>query len=220
MASCRTPRSVRRSKARVPDGARLAVAGRSPLGNTLLTAMGVEGTLASLRASGSDLLAVAALEPATRRDAYSSMASSSSALLGFALAAVAILAALSPRPTSASSAAIHERKMVLARLTLMKCLLSSSLLLAVLLVCATVGIALDSRRQGQFRTRRCCPLCGCGKSGRATRRLCRVGARRCRTNGTVADWAIHSQNCGAPNHGSRRRPVVYLTPRQHMHALM
>lgn len=113
-----------------------------------LTLSGLSAGAVALRQEGSSAVALATVDPLTRHDLYGSLAGSSSALLGFALAAVAILAAFGPRETQSAATAAHERKMAKARLDLVKCLLSSSVTLAALLVCSTLGLAVDSRRRG------------------------------------------------------------------------
>lgn len=85
---------------------------------------------------------LAAAQPGARKDIYSSLTGSSSGLLGFALAAVAILAAFAPRDTQGADRQ-KEKKLADARSDIAKCLLVTSLFLVVLLVASTVGIGID-----------------------------------------------------------------------------
>lgn len=84
----------------------------------------------------------------TRGDVYSSLSGSSSGLLGFALAAVAILAVFSPRKTSNRTERIREEDLATARVQVIGTLLTTSFMLLVVLATSTIGIAVDSRSVG------------------------------------------------------------------------
>lgn len=95
-----------------------------------------------------------ASDKATRQQVYSSLTGSSSALLGFTIAAVAILAALAPRrPESFSdrvrnSEVAREKNAARARTKVIWTLLATALFLLVVLVTASVAIAVDTRSVG------------------------------------------------------------------------
>jgi hypothetical protein len=80
-----------------------------------------------------------------RENLYSSLSGSSSGLLGFALAAVAILAVFSPRKTANRTARIREEDLATARVQVIGTLLATSFMLLVVLVVSSLGIALDSK---------------------------------------------------------------------------
>ncbi|WP_406453650.1 hypothetical protein OG782_22385 [Streptomyces sp. NBC_00876] len=83
-----------------------------------------------------------------RKDIYSSLTGSSSGLLGFALAAVAILSAFAPKVDAQGTNRRKEREMAEARSDIAKCLLVTSLFLMVLLVVSTIGIGVDAEKGG------------------------------------------------------------------------
>ena len=83
-----------------------------------------------------------------RGDLYSSLSGSSSGLLGFALAAVAILAVFSPRRTVSRAARIREENLATAGVKVIGTLLTTSLMLLAVLVVSSLGIALDSGKHG------------------------------------------------------------------------
>ncbi|MEU1072436.1 MULTISPECIES: hypothetical protein [unclassified Streptomyces] len=91
---------------------------------------------------------LAALKPELRKDIYSSLTGSSSGLLGFALAAVAILAAFAPKIDMQGRNRHKEQALADARSDIAKCLLVTSLFLMVVLVTSTVGIGVDVSREG------------------------------------------------------------------------
>ncbi|MFI7332827.1 hypothetical protein [Micromonospora aurantiaca (nom. illeg.)] len=97
---------------------------------------------------------LSASDKATRQQVYSSLTGSSSALLGFAIAAVAILAALAPRrPDNPSDRArnsevAQEKNAARARTKVIWTLLATSLFLLVILVTASIAIAVDTRSVG------------------------------------------------------------------------
>lgn len=86
--------------------------------------------------------------PGTRQAIYSSLTGSSSALLGFSIAAVTILAAFGQKQHSLETAQILERHLSEARNRLMGALLTASLFLLLLLVTATCALAIDSEKVG------------------------------------------------------------------------
>jgi hypothetical protein len=91
---------------------------------------------------------LAAASPTVRQQVYASLAGSSSALLVIALAVVAILAAFDPRPASPGRPAAEERQQTRARTTLVGSLLMASFFLLVILVTATIALAVDSQQAG------------------------------------------------------------------------
>ncbi|MDN3294361.1 hypothetical protein QWM81_09920 [Streptomyces ficellus] len=92
---------------------------------------------------------LAMVEPGLRKDIYSSLTGSSSGLLGFSLAAVAILAAFSPR-VGAGVNRTREQSMAEARGDIAKCLLATSFLLMIVLVVSTIGIGIDTKGEGNL----------------------------------------------------------------------
>jgi len=91
---------------------------------------------------------LAATPLTARQQVYTSLTGSSSALLGLALAAVAILAAFAPRPARAGQSAASEIRLAHARANLIGSLLVASFFLLVSLVTATVAIAVDAKPAG------------------------------------------------------------------------
>ena len=90
-----------------------------------------------------------AAAPLTARQAvYSSLTGSSSALLGLAVAAVAILATFSPRPARTGESSRNEMQLARARTIVVGSLLVASFFLLVLLITATVALAVDTRQAG------------------------------------------------------------------------
>jgi hypothetical protein len=84
----------------------------------------------------------------SRQQVYSSLTGSSSALLGLALAAVAILAAYGPRPTQTGLESRRESTLTRARVTVVGSLLATSAFLLVILVTTTTAIAVDTKSTG------------------------------------------------------------------------
>ena len=90
-----------------------------------------------------------AAAPLTARQAvYSSLTGSSSALLGLAVAAVAILAAFGPRPAGPGQPSRSERSLARARTIIAGSLLAASFFLLVVVITATVALAVDVRNTG------------------------------------------------------------------------
>lgn len=92
------------------------------------------------------LLAAAPLT--ARQTVYSSLAGSSSALLGLAVAAVAIIVAFGPRPAGTGTSSEAEHKKGEARTTIAGSLLAVSFFLLVAVIVATVALAVDVRPTG------------------------------------------------------------------------
>ncbi|MEU2495473.1 hypothetical protein [Streptomyces sp. NPDC007883] len=90
---------------------------------------------------------LAAVKPDLRKDIYSSLTGSSSGLLGFTLAAVAILAAFAPK-TDPGTSKRREREMADARNDIAKCLFVTALFLAIILTVSTIGIGMDTKSNG------------------------------------------------------------------------
>lgn len=91
---------------------------------------------------------LAAAPMSARQQVYASLTSSSSALLGLALAAVAILAAFGPRPVHAGQQARGEARLARARAGLIGALLAASFFLLVVLITSTVALAVDAKATG------------------------------------------------------------------------
>jgi hypothetical protein len=92
------------------------------------------------------LLAAAPLN--ARQAVYSSLTGSSSALLGLAVAAVAILAAFSPRPARTGTPSRSELRLAHARTTIGSSLLVASFFMLMVVIAATVALAVDTTRAG------------------------------------------------------------------------
>jgi hypothetical protein len=92
------------------------------------------------------LLAAAPL--IARQAVYSSLTGSSSALLGLAVAAVAVIVAFGPRPAATGIPSEIERKRAEARTTIAGSMLAVSFFLLVAAVAATVALAVDVRPTG------------------------------------------------------------------------
>jgi hypothetical protein len=107
-----------------------------------------EVALISVAAWVENPILLAAVKPDLRKDIYSSLTGSSSGLLGFCLAAVAILAAFAPRRDDRPAARRREREMAEARSDIAKCLLVTSLFLMLILGFSTVGIGADVKEHG------------------------------------------------------------------------
>ncbi len=91
---------------------------------------------------------LAGASPAAREQVYASLTGSSSALLGLALAAVAILVAFGPRPVRTGEKAQAEKRLARARVTLVGPLLAAAFFLLVILTTATLALAVDSKHLG------------------------------------------------------------------------
>ena len=100
----------------------------------------------SATSRGPVLLAAAPAD--SRQQIYSSLTGSSSVLLGLALAAVAILTAFGPRAARAGVQARSETQLARARTTLVGSLLVASFFLLVVLITATLALAVDSKHIG------------------------------------------------------------------------
>jgi hypothetical protein len=93
---------------------------------------------------------LARLEVESRKEIYSSLTGSASGLLGFALAAVAIMAAFGRRTASSPDQHRRENRLAEARVGVSKILLATSVLLMTILVAATLGIGIDDEKTGSF----------------------------------------------------------------------
>ncbi len=99
-------------------------------------------------AASSKPVLLAAAPLSARQAVYSSLTGSSSALLGLAVAAVAILAAFSPRPARTGEPSRIERSLARARTIIAGSLLVGSFFLLVAVIMATVALGVDSRHAG------------------------------------------------------------------------
>lgn len=95
-------------------------------------------------------LLLARLDADHRKDVYSSLTGSSSGLLGFALAAVAIMAAFGRRTAGTAEERLRENRLADARVGISKILLATSVLLMVILVTATLAVGIDDAKTGSF----------------------------------------------------------------------
>lgn len=93
---------------------------------------------------------VASLDSDQRKDFYSSLTGSSSGLLGFALASVAILAAFGQRSVVSAEDQRREDHLARARADISKVLLVTSLLLMMVLIASTIGLGIDRHPQGNL----------------------------------------------------------------------
>jgi ABC-type transport system involved in cytochrome bd biosynthesis fused ATPase/permease subunit len=116
----------------------------------LLVFLIAEGVLVGIRAFGTDEPLLASVDPENRKEIYSSLTGSSSGLLGFALAAVAIMAAFGRREASTQETRERENRLAGARTGISKVLLSTSVFLMVILVAATAAIGMDNDKAGSF----------------------------------------------------------------------
>lgn len=109
-----------------------------------------ELVLIALHYTQGDPLLLAKIKTENRKEMYSSLTGSSSGLLGFALAAVAIMAAFGRRSTSTQDDRQRENQLADARVGISKILLATSLFLMTILVTATVAIGVDDQKSGSF----------------------------------------------------------------------
>jgi hypothetical protein len=96
------------------------------------------------------LLAAAPLS--ARQAVYSSLVGSLSALLGLAVAAVAILAAFGLRPARTGQPSRSELRLARARTSIAGSLLAASFFMLVVVITATVALAVDIRNTGNSST--------------------------------------------------------------------
>lgn len=115
-----------------------------PLVVFLLAALGLSVWSAESRTP----VLLAAASRATRQQVYSSLTGSASALLGLALAAVAILVAFGPRLDRPGQATESEVRLARARTNIAGSLLTASFFLLVILVTATAALAVDAKHAG------------------------------------------------------------------------
>jgi hypothetical protein len=91
---------------------------------------------------------MASMTPEARQPVFASITGTAGSLLGFMITSVAILAAFGPRTPRTPSGTLAERRVARARDRLTTCLLSTSVILLILLIVATVAIAIDNRNKG------------------------------------------------------------------------
>jgi hypothetical protein len=94
------------------------------------------------------VLQITAAPLTSRQQIYSSLTGSSSVVFGIAFAAVAILAAFGPRPATSGEQIRNEAALARARANLVGSLLAASCFLLVVLITATLALAVDSRPIG------------------------------------------------------------------------
>lgn len=92
--------------------------------------------------------ALSLVEADRRREIYSSLTGSSSGLLGFTLAAIAILVAFGKRAASDQETRGRENHLAEARLGICKVLLVTSVFLVIILIASTVSMGIDDREYG------------------------------------------------------------------------
>jgi hypothetical protein len=114
----------------------------------VLVFLAAELALAMWSAASSAPILLAAAPLTARQAVYSSLTGSSSALLGLALAAVAVLAAFGPRPTAAGQERQRESALTRARNNLVGSLLTASFFLLTMLVIATIALPVDAKDVG------------------------------------------------------------------------
>lgn len=96
------------------------------------------------------LLAAASL---TAREAvYSSLTSSASALLGLALAIVAVIVAFGPCPSQTGQPTKTERNLARARTIITGSLLMASFFMLVVLIVSTIALSVDTKHIGNSAT--------------------------------------------------------------------
>jgi hypothetical protein len=114
-----------------------------------LLAFGVTELVLSVWSAESHRPVLLAAPPqAARQQVYASLTGSSSALLGLALAAVAILVAFGPRLSRTGGQTQNEKSLARAREGLIGSLLVAAFFLLVVLITATLALAVDPRHAG------------------------------------------------------------------------
>ncbi len=117
----------------------------------LLIFLGTEAGFITTRFVKEGALLLARLDADHRKEIYSSLTGSSSGLLGFALAAVAIMAAFGRRSAETSEERQRENRLADARVGISKILLATSALLMVILVTATLlSVSMTAKREASF----------------------------------------------------------------------
>lgn len=116
----------------------------------ILIFLAATAALGGWSAASNTPVLLAAAPPTSRQQVYGSLTGSSSALLALALAAVAILAAFSPRPSRPGQPGAAEASLARSRANLAGSLLVASFFLLVILVTATAAIAIDSAHVGNM----------------------------------------------------------------------
>lgn len=107
-------------------------------------------SLTALHLLDKEALLLATVDLESRKEIYSSLTGSSSGLCGFALAAVAIMAAFGRRAANTQEARQREERLANARVGISKVLLATSLFLMVILFTATIAIGIDDGKVGNF----------------------------------------------------------------------
>lgn len=116
-----------------------------------LTFVLTETTLIAWRVGSGSPILLSSAQPAIRQQIYTSLASTASSLLGFAIASVAILAAFSPRAERTQMRTQpDERQLARARAYVTVSLLATALFLLILLVTTTVALGLTPTANGKF----------------------------------------------------------------------
>jgi hypothetical protein len=110
----------------------------------------VEAAMIAVRYWKSKEFFLAAVDADSRKEIYSSLTGSSSGLLGFALAAVAIMVAFGRRAAGTPEVRARENRLAEARVGISKVLLVTSVFLMIILVTATVAIGVDDGKTGSF----------------------------------------------------------------------
>jgi hypothetical protein len=103
----------------------------------------VELVIVIIRLWGIADISIADHSPGVRQQVYSSLAGTSSSLLGFTIAAVAIIAAFSPRKRGLSDSNTSEKALARARDRLIIALLAASAFFLVVLLASSVGLVVD-----------------------------------------------------------------------------
>lgn len=93
-------------------------------------------------------LLLSSAQAAARQSLYSSLAGTSSSLLGFVIAAVAVLAAFTPREVESSRGRMQEKLLAKARTQLITALLSTSFFLLMVLITSSLALVVDLHKVG------------------------------------------------------------------------
>lgn len=110
-----------------------------------------EAVLLSLGAASRIPILLCSAKPEIRQQLYSSLSSTASSLLGFAIAAVAILAAFNPRRKSTNNLGRpSEKQLSRARGYVSVSLLATALFLLILLVTVTFALSLEPKKNGSL----------------------------------------------------------------------
>ncbi|MEU9874336.1 hypothetical protein AB0C87_41500 [Actinomadura sp. NPDC048021] len=107
-----------------------------------------EVSLAGIHLTGHGPVLLAMVSTSARQETYASLTNTASALLGFTIAAIAVLAAFPPRPSNNAAQRASEQRLSAARTKLMASLLATSFFMLTLLITSTVALAVDSKKVG------------------------------------------------------------------------